>query len=136
MVVYPGNKGETARLHQENQIWLVHCVKNLTPHLLGKLFTARTDQRNLLYLSNLSVPTLVRWKVLLLELQFVIQHIPGDENVMADKSHENILPKHKRHLFVDDSIQRIIRLGEEGMEVPGEVQEEGESGGKEYYDAP
>jgi len=43
-------------------------------------------------------------------------------------------PKHNRHLFVDHSIQRIFRLGEEGLEeteIPGEVEEEG--GGKEDY---
>ena len=48
------------------------------------------------------------------------------------------MPKHKLHLFVDDSIQRIFRLGEERLEeteYPGEVEEEGDIGGKEDFDA-
>ena len=73
---------------------------------------------------------LVRWKVLLSEFKFLVQHIPRDPNVVADglkRVSRTILmemPKHKRHLFVDDSIQRIFRLGEEGLEetkIPGEV---------------
>ena len=38
------------------------------------------------------------------------------------------IPNHKRHLFVDDSIQRIWQ---EGLEY---FQEEGKSGGEEDYD--
>ena len=37
----------------------VFCVKNLSPYLLGKLFTVRTDHKNLVYLSNSTVPKLV-----------------------------------------------------------------------------
>ena len=53
-----------------------------------------------------------------------------------NKSLKNIFiadAKAHRHLFVDDSIQRIFRLGQEGLEeteIPAEVQEEGESGGE------
>ena len=39
------------------------------------------------------------------------------------QSQEQQMRKHKRHLFVDDSIQRIFQLGEEWLEeteVPGE----------------
>ena len=46
-------------------------------------------------------------------------------------------PKHKRHLFVDDSIQRIFRLGEEGLEeteFPGEIEEEGDIAAKEDFE--
>ena len=38
----------------------VYCVKILAPYLLGKLFTVRTDHRNLVYLVSSSVPKLVR----------------------------------------------------------------------------
>ena len=40
----------------------------------------------------------------------------------------------KRHLYQNDSISRIFRLGGEGIEeteIPGVVNEEGESGGEE-----
>ena len=62
----------------------VFCVKNLAPYLLGKLFTVRTDHKNLVYLSNSTVPKLVRWRVLLSEFRFQIEHIPGAQNVVAD----------------------------------------------------
>ena len=45
----------------------VYCVKNLTLNLLGKKFTVGTDHRNLLYISNSTVPKLMRLRVLLSE---------------------------------------------------------------------
>ena len=62
----------------------VFCVKNLSPYLLGKLFTVRTDQKNLVYLANSTFPKLVRWRVLLSTFHFQIEHIPGAQNVVAD----------------------------------------------------
>ena len=53
----------------------VYCVKQLTPCLMGKLFTVKTDHKNLVYLSNSSIPKLVRWRVLLSEFRFLVQHI-------------------------------------------------------------
>jgi hypothetical protein len=38
----------------------VFYMKNLSPYLLGKLFTVRTDHKNLVYLANSTVPKLVR----------------------------------------------------------------------------
>ena len=107
----------------------VYCLKNLTPYLLGKQFTVGTDHRNLLYLSNSSVPKFVRWRVLLSEFQFLVEHISEDQNVVADgltrvsRTTLMEMPTHKCHLFMDDSIQRIFRLREEVLEetvVPGE----------------
>ena len=107
----------------------------LTSYLLGKQFTVRTDHRNLLYLSNLSVQKLVHWRVLPSEFQFLVQHFPVDQIVVVDgltRVKRTTLmekPKQKHHLFVNDSIQCIFRLGEERLEeteVPGEVKEEGD----------
>jgi len=38
----------------------VFCVKQLTPYMIGKLFTVKTDHKNLANLANLSIPKLVR----------------------------------------------------------------------------
>ena len=100
----------------------VYCVKQLSPYLLGKLFTVRTDHKNLVYLSNSSIPKLVRWRVILSEYRFIIEHIPGEQNIVADGlTRVNTLvfkqlDKCKRHLYRDDSISRIFRLGGEGIE--------------------
>jgi len=50
----------------------VYCVKPLTPYLIGKLFTMKTDHKNLVYLANSSITKLVRWRVLLSEFRFLI----------------------------------------------------------------
>lgn len=46
-------------------------------------FTIRTDHRNLLYLNNTS-PKIVRWKMNIQEYDFCVEHISGEENIVAD----------------------------------------------------
>ena len=57
----------------------VYCVKQLSPYLLGKIFTVRTDHMDLVYLSikffYSKIGALER--VILSEYRFVIDHIPG-----------------------------------------------------------
>lgn len=63
---------------------LVYVVVNLRSLLLGRRFTILTDHRNLLFLMTSQIPKLVRMRLLLLEYDFVIQHIPGVDNVVPD----------------------------------------------------
>ena len=35
-------------------------VKQLTPYLMGKLFTVKTDHKNLVYFANSPIPKMVR----------------------------------------------------------------------------
>jgi hypothetical protein len=59
-------------------------VLRLRSYLLGRRFVIATDHRNLVYLQNSTIPKLVRWRLRLLEFDFVIKHVPGRENVVAD----------------------------------------------------
>jgi len=94
----------------------VFCVKS---NLLGKLFTVRTDHKNLVYLSHSTVPKLVRWRVRLLsEFRFQIGYIPGAQNVVSDGftrvlhvDLEEVSPS-VRYCFKDDSTQRIFCMDE------------------------
>jgi RNase H-like domain found in reverse transcriptase len=103
---------------------LVHCVKQLAPYLLGRPFTVKTDYKNLLYLSNSTIPKLVRWRVILSEYQFVISHIPSTENVVADgltrvfRTQFYDLSKEAQQCVKDDTIPRIFRLEGEGVTLP------------------
>jgi hypothetical protein len=108
----------------------VFCVKQLAPYLLGRRFIVRTDHRNLLFLSNSTVPKLVRWRVILSEYQFTVEHIAGRENVVADgitrvhRSQFQYIPKKQRHLYVDDTLERVFRFVGEDMEseYPGYIE--------------
>ena len=92
----------------------VFCVKNLSPYLLGKLFT---DHKNLVYL-NSTFPKLARWMVLLSEFRFQIEHIPRAQNVVADEltrifqlDYEKF--SEKINCFKEDTTQRIFRMDED-----------------------
>jgi len=85
----------------------------------------------------------VRWRVNLSEYRFVIDRIPGDQNIVADGLTRvdtlifNGVDKSKRRLYQNGSISRIFRLvakGIEKTEVPRVVNEEGESGGEEEFE--
>ena len=94
-----------------------YCVKQLTPYHMGKLLTVKTEHKNLIYLANSSIPKLVRCRVLPSEFLFLIHHIPGVQNVVADgltrvMSLSSVeIPASKRQLFIED--RRIFRLGGE-----------------------
>ena len=110
----------------------VFCVKTLSPYLLGKLFTVRTDHKNLVFLSNSTVPKLVRWRVVLSEYRFQIEHIPGAQNVVADGltrifhlDLKKISPS-VRYCFKDDSTQRIFRMDESQLEFQKSVSSDSE----------
>ena len=94
----------------------VFCVKQLAPYLLGCRFTVRTDHKNLVYLSNSTIPKLVRCRVLLSEFQYQVEHIPGRCILVADGlTRVSRLEYEKiklagRYLYRDDTICRIFRL--------------------------
>ena len=53
-------------------------------YLRGKEFTVETDHRNLVWMKTSQVPIVVRWRVLLQSFNFVVRHIPGQQNAVAD----------------------------------------------------
>ena len=76
--------------HQNGELWnlelyaFFYCVRHLSPHLLGKQFIVRTDHNNMVYLAYSTVPKLVRWRITQSEFKYLIEHIPGTSNVVAD----------------------------------------------------
>ena len=53
-------------------------------YLRGRDFVVETDHRNLQWIENSQSPIVVRWRALLQSYSFVIRHIPGKENTVAD----------------------------------------------------
>jgi hypothetical protein len=60
------------------------AVLSFQSHLLGRSFFLRTDHKNLVHLQSSVVPKVIRWRLRLLEFSFIVLHIPGPENVVAD----------------------------------------------------
>ena len=63
---------------------IFHCIQKLDHYLMGRQFTVETDHRNLVYMANSATPKVVRWRLRLAEYDFVVQHIAGVDNVVAD----------------------------------------------------
>jgi hypothetical protein len=68
----------------------------------------------------------VRWRVILSEYQYTVEHISGKENVVADgltrvnRAQLQHIPAHHQHLYNDDTIQRVFRLEGKSTEVVDE----------------
>ena len=63
---------------------IFHCVMKLDHYLKGRFFTIETDHRNLVYMANSLTPKVIRWRLRLLEFDFDVEHIAGEDNVVAD----------------------------------------------------
>ena len=59
-------------------------VRKLQYYLRCKRFVLQTDHRNLIWMAKSEVPKIIRWRIFLQSFNFVIQHIPGKVNILAD----------------------------------------------------
>ena len=70
---------------------VVFALNKYSKFLLGRKFVLRTDHRPLIHIFNPSKPItkianarLIRWSVLLLSFDYIIEHLPGIQNTIAD----------------------------------------------------
>ena len=83
----------SAKFSKQAQAWstieqetyaVVYAVKELRLYLALRPFILETDHANILYLEKSDVPKLVRWRLYLQEYPFILRHIPGRHNIVAD----------------------------------------------------
>jgi len=63
---------------------IFHAVKTLSYYLVGKSFVLETDHNNLLWMGASDVSKIQRWRIFLQSYSFLIRHIAGRDNVVAD----------------------------------------------------
>jgi len=63
---------------------IVSAVKHWQDILYGFRFIIETDHKNLTFMQTDPSARVIRWRHFLSEFNFVIVHIPGNTNVMAD----------------------------------------------------
>lgn len=70
----------------EQEAFAIHeALKKFQYILRDVQFTLRTDHRNLLYLNDSGASDKVlRWKLDIQQFDFLVEHIPGEQNVVAD----------------------------------------------------
>ena len=70
----------------EQEAWAIYhsvCVA-FRYFIFGKSFVVESDHRNLQWMESSVVPKIIRWRLALQEYDFLIKHIPGKQNVVAD----------------------------------------------------
>ena len=63
---------------------IYHAVSSFHFFLRGKSFVVESDHRNLQWIETSQSPIVIRWRSLLQSYDFLIRHIPGKENTVAD----------------------------------------------------
>jgi hypothetical protein len=70
---------------REKESWgIIFSLRKFHHYLGGVTFTLRTDHRNLTFIESESTSRVRRWKIEMQEYDFHVEHIPGDENFVAD----------------------------------------------------
>ncbi len=63
---------------------IYHGVSAFSYYLRGKSFIVESDHQNLQWIESSQSPIVVRWRSLLQSFDFLVRHIPGKENKVAD----------------------------------------------------
>jgi hypothetical protein len=63
---------------------IFYGVKKFSYQLIGKDFDIETDHNNLLWMEASEVPKIIRWRIYLQGFKFMIRHIAGRHNIVAD----------------------------------------------------
>ena len=77
----PASKWDT---YKREAYAIFHAIQSFHYYLRGKDFLVETDHRNLQWIETSQTPIVVRWRALLQSYSFLIRHIPGVENKVAD----------------------------------------------------
>ena len=80
---FSGSATNWATIKQE-LYGIYHSVSKLSHLLHGKKFVVETDHANLVHLDQSTVAILTRWRLYLQQFNFMIRHIPGKTNLVAD----------------------------------------------------
>jgi hypothetical protein len=77
-------------------------------YLRGKHFIVETDHKNLRWMEGSMVPKVIRWRMYLQSFDFLIRHIPGRSNSVADwQSRPGLAVISNSLSTVDDLIARV-----------------------------
>lgn len=70
--------------HKREAYAVYFGCKAFAYYLHGKQFILETDHANLLYMEKSDVYIVIRWRIYLQSLMFLLRHIPGKKNIVAD----------------------------------------------------
>ena len=77
------------------------ATKKFAYYLVGKDFVIETDHNNLRWMEASEVPKIVRWRIYLQSFSFLIRHIVGSANTVADAFSRLLLLS---HYVTDDGV--------------------------------
>jgi transposase InsO family protein len=63
---------------------IYYSILKLQHYIRNTRFTVKTDHKNLTYIGEGGSPKVWRWREFLLPFNFLVEHIPGEDNIPAD----------------------------------------------------
>jgi hypothetical protein len=71
-------------IHKKEAYSIYGTVRKAEHLLRGKKFIIENDHLNLLYMESNDTPIIARWRIYLQSFMFLLRHIPGKQNIVAD----------------------------------------------------
>ena len=69
----------------EQETYAVYwAITSWDSYLLGQQFEVQTDHKNILWLYKSEAPKILRWRLRMQEYDFIVRHVAGRDNVVAD----------------------------------------------------
>jgi len=91
--------------YEQELYGIVFSLRHFQDLLYGKQFIIQTDHRNLTFLKSSEIPKLQRWLMFMQSFDFVIHHIPGKINHVADMlSRCHAIYAHESKALLDDNV--------------------------------
>jgi len=89
----------------ERECWgIIAAVRKFKYLLRDIVFTLHTDHRNLVYIKEQGNAKVIRWKNELNEYQFILEHVAGKDNQIADALSRNAQAPYDEELKNDPSL--------------------------------
>ena len=82
---------------------IYHAIHSFSWYLRGKQFVVESDHRNLQWIEASESPIVVRWRALLQSYDFMIVHIPGKDNKVADYMS-------RQSIFLSDNLPSLSKI--------------------------
>ncbi len=113
---------------------IIHCLSKAERYLTARRFAILTDHRNLVHMHASTNAKVANWRILLEQFDYTINHVPGEDNAVADTlsrlfviqpdQTNHILDAHVQagcHLSIERTISLLNKRGHTSDDLRSEV---------------
>ena len=105
---------------EQEAFGIYFAVNHFSYYLQYKPFILETDHNNLLWIEASLVPKVIRWRVYLQSFNFLLRHIPGKQNTVADWLSRADVISHVL-FFLCHAADETVDIAQNGQSTPEDI---------------